>query len=85
MRIWSLGICRFPSRSLFGSIFSVPPTKRNQWGAWRFGVLLLLLSVVGVSAQPAAINRVLELDGQDSYVEIPAGAFTNLTEVTVEG
>ncbi|PYI80883.1 MAG: hypothetical protein DME26_20780, partial [Verrucomicrobia bacterium] len=29
--------------------------------------------------------RVLELDGTNSFVELPAGAFTNLDEVTVEG
>ncbi len=44
-----------------------------------------------VEAQPpgstgaAVTNHVLDLDGQDSYVELPAGAFTDLTEVTVEG
>jgi len=36
-------------------------------------------------AQPAATNHVLELDGKGSYVELPATAFTNLDEVTVEG
>ena len=33
----------------------------------------------------AATNRVLQLDGTNSYVELPPGAFTNLDEVTVEG
>ena len=33
----------------------------------------------------AATNRVLSLDGTNSYVELPSGAFTNLDEVTVEG
>ena len=38
-------------------------------------------------AQPASEppNRVLELDGTNSFVELPAGAFTHLDEVTVEG
>lgn len=30
-------------------------------------------------------SKVLELDGNGSYVELPRDAFTNLTEVTVEG
>jgi PAS domain S-box-containing protein len=33
----------------------------------------------------ARASRVLSLDGNGSYVELPAGAFTNLTEATVEG
>ncbi len=47
--------------------------------------MLVLLSVFQISAQPATTTRVLELDGNGSYVELPAGAFTNLDEVTVEG
>ncbi len=31
------------------------------------------------------MEYVLELDGTNSFVELPAGAFTNLTKVTVEG
>ena len=34
---------------------------------------------------PAATNRVLQLDGNGSFVELPAGCFSNLTEITVEG
>ncbi|MCW5554049.1 MAG: response regulator [Verrucomicrobiae bacterium] len=33
----------------------------------------------------ADMESVLELDGTNSFVELPAGAFTNLTKVTVEG
>lgn len=35
-------------------------------------------------AGPSATNRVLELDGNGSYVELPENIFTNLTEATVE-
>jgi PAS domain S-box-containing protein len=38
-----------------------------------------------LQAQPALTDHVLDLDGTTSYVELPADAFTNLTEVTVEG
>ena len=43
-----------------------------------------------VRGQPAgavvgATNRVLELDGKGSFVELPAGIFAQLTEATVEG
>lgn len=33
----------------------------------------------------AMVNGVLQLDGEDSYVELPATAFANLTSATVEG
>ncbi len=38
-----------------------------------------------LNSQPSSPNRVLELDGNDSYVELPPNIFTNLTEATVEG
>ena len=34
---------------------------------------------------PVAPNRVLELDGSNSFVELPDDAFTNLTTATIEG
>src|ERR1043166_2115603 len=34
---------------------------------------------------PSGINHVLSLNGEDSYVELPVGSLTNLTEATVEG
>ncbi len=37
------------------------------------------------SAAAARSGKVLELDGNGSYVELPTDAFTNLTEVTIEG
>ncbi len=45
-------------------------------------------AVVGdtpASRAPTRVSKVLELDGKDSFVELPSGAFTNLDEVTVEG
>src|SRR5881296_1985690 len=47
-----------------------------------------LLAALSLAAQPSpspAASRVLELDGTNSFVELPADAFTNLDEVTVEG
>jgi len=35
--------------------------------------------------QPMAVERVLELDGTNSYVELPPGMVLNLTNATVEG
>jgi signal transduction histidine kinase/ligand-binding sensor domain-containing protein/CheY-like chemotaxis protein len=49
--------------------------------AW---LLLLAIPCLGAGAGPASVP-VLELDGTNSFVELPAGAFTNLTEATVEG
>jgi signal transduction histidine kinase/CheY-like chemotaxis protein/ligand-binding sensor domain-containing protein len=37
-----------------------------------------------LNAQPAVPNRVLELDGRKSYVELPTNLFQNLTQATVE-
>lgn len=50
---------------------------------WARFILALLLGVVAIGAAPAQ-NRVLELDGNGSYVELPPNIFNNLTEATVE-
>ena len=47
-------------------------------------LLLLTLLSPQAHAQPVAPNRVLDLDGKDSYVELPANLFTNEV-ITVEG
>ena len=43
-------------------------------------VLLILIPPVHLHAQPAAPNRVLELDGNGSYVELPPNIFKDLEE-----
>ena len=46
----------------------------------------LLAQLVTLHAQPASTtNRVLELDGTNSWVELPPNIFNDLTEATVEG
>jgi hypothetical protein len=50
---------------------------------WARFILALLFGAVAISAAPAQ-NRVLELDGNGSYVELPPNIFNNLTEATVE-
>ncbi len=58
---------------------------------WRWtGALFLFLAVAARSATLAGpigviTNHVLELDGTNSFVELPPDCFTNLTEATVEG
>ncbi|MFO1513905.1 MAG: LamG domain-containing protein [Verrucomicrobiota bacterium] len=47
---------------------------------WLLAMLVSMLAVVSSPAQ----NRVLELDGNGSYVELPNNIFQNLTEATVE-
>ena len=51
-----------------------------------------LTSLVGVplslflwAASMSAQNRVLELDGNDSYVELPPNGFSKLTDAIIEG
>jgi hypothetical protein len=48
-------------------------------------ILVLCLAALGRTyGQPAAPNRVLELDGHGSYVELPPNIFKDLEEATVE-
>ena len=45
---------------------------------------LALVALLFTSQLTLSQNRVLELDGNGSYVELPPNVFTNLTEATVE-
>ena len=60
------------------------PPKRIQRRPCLFSILLVLLWVTRLYAQPVATNRVLELDGDGAYVVLPPNIFTNLNEATVE-
>ena len=73
-----------PGRSTFSSILRVRATHQKYCGAFVFAVLLHLLAVAPLHAQSGASNRVLELDGKGSYVELPVNIFNNLTNATVE-
>src|ERR1041384_5143685 len=46
--------------------------------------VLFLSQLPALHAQPAAPNRVLELDGTGGYVELPPNIFNDLDEATVE-
>ena len=70
-----------------------PPKMVGRWRAstrlFLLGLALLHVAVPGSRAQgdSAAVrmpNRVLELDGQGAYVELPVAAFEDLREATVE-
>jgi len=58
--------------------------------ASSFGVLFSFVIVLLCLSQPSTLNaqpttnRVLELDGTNSWVELPSNIFTHLTETTVE-
>jgi signal transduction histidine kinase/DNA-binding response OmpR family regulator/ligand-binding sensor domain-containing protein len=58
---------------------------------WRWTRVMFLLTAVWVSSATLAgtvgssTNHVLELDGTNSFAELPPDCFTNLTEATVEG
>src|ERR1041384_218244 len=47
-------------------------------------IVCLLLGFLTAFGAPAQ-NRVLELDGKGSYVQLPPDIFNELTEATVEG
>src|SRR6185436_9642810 len=49
------------------------------------GLLVCLAQRSTLNAQPSAPNRVLDLDGKGSYVQLPPGVFKELIEATVEG
>src|SRR4051794_2108558 len=57
----------------------------------RWWVMLLVTALVHTGARAraqgvnsaAAINHVLELDGTNSYVELPPNIFSNLTQATI--
>ena len=72
----------------FGSPVGSGPLGRQSQG-WRFclaALCLLFLSASGspLHAQPAAISHVLDLNGIDSYVELPPDILNKLDEATVE-
>ena len=48
-------------------------------------VLLLLSAFTSVLRSQPATNLVLELDGKNSYVQLPSNIFNELDEATVEG
>jgi len=48
-------------------------------------ILILSLSLLLLVPPIYARNRVLELDGDGDYVELPGGLFTDLEEATIEG
>ena len=58
------------------------------WSFWRsnrkplFGILTALFLGVGIDAAPG--NQVLELLGQDAFVELPSNLFRNLPRATLE-
>src|SRR6185436_10573934 len=61
---------------------------RDATPALHHGKLIGAAQIVQADFPGAAgvrSSKVLELDGNGSFVELPADAFTNLTEVTVEG
>jgi signal transduction histidine kinase/CheY-like chemotaxis protein len=59
-------------------------SSKPQCGLWIMSLVLLFARLATIHAQPAAPNRVLELDGTGSYVRLPANVFANLTQATVE-
>ena len=59
-------------------------TPQKHSGVFWCAVLLVLLGSIRIYGQ-LATNLVLDLDGTNSYVELPPNIFTNLTEATVEG
>src|ERR1041385_1518298 len=59
--------------------------------AWRWLIPLALLATVAVRAATldasvgGLTNYVLELDGNESYIELPPNAFNHLEDATIEG
>lgn len=53
-------------------------------GFWSLVVLLSCSQSSILLAQPASTNRVLQLDGSGSYIELPPDIFEHLDDATVE-
>jgi PAS domain S-box-containing protein len=65
---------------------AVSSRDRHHPSAALAVIVVLLLGLAPALGQgPATPNHVLDLDGTNSYVELPPNIFTNLTEATVEG
>lgn len=66
-----------------------PQKDRRSSGRWISTLSLVVgLAMIGLAlplhAQPAAANRVLELDSSDSYVELPPNLLAGAREMTFE-
>ena len=69
-----------PDKRFASSVIRKAPSLRSAFG--RFVVAALtIFSLLNLAAAP---NKVLELDGNASYVELPPNIFNNLTQATVE-
>jgi hypothetical protein len=67
------------------SFFGFRSSLGFRISAFGFALFLLLAQPSPLPAQPASPNRVLELDGTNSFVQLPANIFDSLTQATVEG
>jgi signal transduction histidine kinase/CheY-like chemotaxis protein/ligand-binding sensor domain-containing protein len=76
-------------KSLPRNRFPRRPRRRLLVELWLPLVALFARCVAGLAepapAAPSPVNHVLELDGDNSCVEFPADAFTNLEVATIEG
>ena len=57
----------------------------SRFLAFAYCLLLLLIWPRTLFSQTASLNRVLQLDGTNSFVELPPNIFDTLTQATVEG
>src|SRR5262245_50073485 len=84
---------RLPPNSLFPGLgkqnASSVSVKLSRWlPSSIIGLLIVFFGfhLARLQAQPATLtNRVLHLDGTNSYVELPPNIFDTLTQATVEG
>src|SRR5688572_23130610 len=61
--------------------------RSERWGRFLTTAglsIALFANFFPLSAQPAASNRVLDLDGKTGYVELPANILNDFDEATVE-
>jgi hypothetical protein len=73
-------------RNALASDFGFRPSFGLRISAFGSLVLLLSFPLTRLHAQPSSpTNHILELDGTNSFIELPPNIFSNLTEATVEG
>ena len=68
------------------SVFGCRPSPGARIPVFGFALLVLLSQTSVLHAQLApSSNRVLKLDGTNSFVQLPPNIFDSLTQATVEG
>src|SRR6185369_302287 len=87
--VWNLVLGNYLKLGVWSLVFKSPRLAEFQTVVARcwsltLGCCLFVLGFNLPAQENAGINRVLQLDGTNSYVELPPNIFNGLTQATVE-